>query len=206
MSLSRQTVAPPYHGDVPKLWRETISEHREQVRDAILDAVEHLVTTRGALSLTMSEIAEASGIGRATLYKYFPDVETIVEAWHERHVRGHLEQMSRIAKGPGDAFVLLEGVLAEYASALNRSHHADVGAALHRDAGMADAQRRLIDLLGRLIADAARDGRVRNDVPPRDLAAYCAHALAASRHLRRAGAVRRLVDVTLDGLIGGTVR
>lgn len=191
---------------MPKLWRETIGEHREQVRDAILDAAEHLVATRGPLSLTMSEVAEATGIGRATLYKYFPDVETIIEAWHERHVQGHLEQMSRIANGPGDAFDLLEGVLAEYASALSRSHHGDVGAVLHRDAGMADAQRRLTNLLERLIADAARVGRVRNDVSPRDLAAYCVHALAASRHLRRAGAVRRLVGVTLDGLIGGTAR
>ena len=191
---------------MPKLWRETIGEHREQVRDAILDTAEHLVATRGPLSLSMSEIAEATGIGRATLYKYFPDVETIVEAWHERHVRGHLERMIQIAKGPGDAFALLQGVLAEYASALNRSQHGDVGAVLHRDAGMAGAQRRLTDLLARLIADAARDGRVRNDVPPRDLAVYCVHALAASRHLRRAGAVRRLVGVTLDGLVGSPAR
>lgn len=184
------------------MWRETIGEHREQVRDAILDAAEHLVATRGALSLTMSEIAEATGIGRATLYKYFPDVETVIGAWHERHVRGHLERMTRIAAGPGEAFALLEGVLAEYATGLTRSHHGDVGAVLHREAGMADAQRQLTDLLERLITDAARDGRVRSDVPPRDLAAYCVHALAAARHLRRPGAVRRLVAVTLDGLVG----
>lgn len=192
----------PYSDGVPKLWRETIGEHRELVRDAILDATEQLVRTRGPLSLSMSQVAEASGIGRATLYKYFPDVETIVRAWHERHVRSHLERMSRIAEGPADAFVLLRAVLADYANGMSRSHLGDVGAVLHRDAGMADAQRQLTDLLERLIAQAMRDGPVRSDVPPRDLAMYCVHALAASRHLRGPRAVRRLVDVTLDGLAG----
>lgn len=187
---------------MPKLWRETIGEHREQVRDAILEAAEHLVATQGPLSLTMSQIAEETGIGRATLYKYFPDVESIVLAWHERHVHAHLDRMRRIAEGPGEPYELLGAVLEDYASGMSRAGHGDVGAMLHRDAGMADAQRRLTELLERLITEAARDGRVRSDVPPRDLAAYCVHALAAARHLQRPVAVRRLVAVTLDGLVG----
>jgi hypothetical protein len=31
-----------------------------------------------------------SGIGRATLCKYFPNVESILAVWHERHVASHL--------------------------------------------------------------------------------------------------------------------
>jgi AcrR family transcriptional regulator len=38
----------------------------------------------------MSDIAEATGIGRATLYKYFLDLETILSAWHQRQVEAHL--------------------------------------------------------------------------------------------------------------------
>ncbi|WP_376776163.1 TetR/AcrR family transcriptional regulator [Nonomuraea jabiensis] len=34
----------------------------------------------------MTRIAEKVGIGRATLYKYFPDVEAILTAYHERNV------------------------------------------------------------------------------------------------------------------------
>jgi AcrR family transcriptional regulator len=203
VSLSRHYVTPRFYSDsVPKLWRETIGEHQEQVRGAILDAAEELAVSHGPLSLTMSKVAEATGIGRATLYKYFADVEAIMQAWHERHLRSHVEQMSRIADGPGDAFTLLEAVLLEYATALSHSHQGDLGAVLHRHAGMADAQRQLTDLLERLIAAAVRDGSVRSDVPVRELAAYCLHALAASRHRRRPGAARRLVDVTLDGLAG----
>jgi AcrR family transcriptional regulator len=59
-----------------------VETHRQEVREAILDATGSLVQSRGLLAVTMSDIAEATGIGRATLYKYFPDVETILSAWH----------------------------------------------------------------------------------------------------------------------------
>jgi len=191
-----------YDETVPKLWRETIGAHREQVRDAILDASASLAETHGPLSLTMSQIAEETGIGRATLYKYFADVESILRAWHERHVRDHLDRMKQIADRPGEAITRLEDVLTEYAGSLHRSHHGDLGPILHRHADMAGPQRQLTELLERLIGEAARDGRVRSDVPVRELASYCVHALAASRHLRASGAGRRLVTVTLDGLSG----
>jgi hypothetical protein len=35
-----------------------------------------------------------SGIGRATLYTYFPNVESILAVWHERHVASHLAQLA----------------------------------------------------------------------------------------------------------------
>jgi AcrR family transcriptional regulator len=73
---------------MPKLWSETIAAHRHTVRETILDATWALVAEHGLLAVTMSQIAEEAGIGRATLYKYFPDVEAILLAWHERHVAG----------------------------------------------------------------------------------------------------------------------
>ena len=42
----------------------------------------------------MLQIAAATGIGRATLYKYFPDVEAIMVAWHERHIARHLRLLA----------------------------------------------------------------------------------------------------------------
>ncbi len=60
---------------MPKLWTETIEEHRRAVHDATLDTTAALVREHGLAAVTMSQIAAAAGIGRATLYKYFPDVE-----------------------------------------------------------------------------------------------------------------------------------
>ena len=65
---------------MPKLWTVTIEEHRRAVRDATLDTTAALVAERGLASVPMSRIARDTGIGRATLYKYFPDVEAILAA------------------------------------------------------------------------------------------------------------------------------
>ena len=50
-----------------------------------------LAAERGRRAVTMSPIAEETGIGRATLYKYFAGVEEILLAWHERQIIAHLE-------------------------------------------------------------------------------------------------------------------
>src|SRR5213080_2717479 len=88
-----------YTVPVPKLWTETVAEHRRAVRQAILDTTAALVTEHWLASVTMSQIAEQAGIGRATLYKYFPDVDAILAAWHERHVAGHLHRLTELARG-----------------------------------------------------------------------------------------------------------
>ena len=57
---------------MPKLWTDTVEEHRRAVRDAALDAAAKLVAAHGLASVTMSKIAAETGIGRATLYGTFP--------------------------------------------------------------------------------------------------------------------------------------
>ena len=73
VSLSNRdvsTIVVMYTWVVPKLWNETIEAHRRAVRDAILETTAALVVEHGLTSVTMSQIAEETGIGRATLYKY----------------------------------------------------------------------------------------------------------------------------------------
>jgi AcrR family transcriptional regulator len=191
---------------VPKLWDETIEAHRRAVHDAILNATVELVEERGALTVTMSQIAERSGIGRATLYKYFPDVRAILLAWRDREVAGQLAQLEQARDGAGDPGARLAAVLDAFArSQRGRTRHhalfgAELGALLHRDHDATDAHRQVTDLLGDLLADAARAGVVRDDVPPAELAGYCVHALHAAAVLPSAAALRRLVTVTLAGV------
>src|SRR3979411_1603495 len=104
-----------YAGVVPKLWSETIEEHRRAVHEAALATTATLVAEHGLASVTMSKIAAETGIGRATLYKYFPDVEAIVSAWHQRQIAGHLEQLAGVRDQAGDAGERLEKVLRAYA-------------------------------------------------------------------------------------------
>ena len=184
---------------VPKLWNETIEAHRREVREAILQATATLVVTDGLTSVTMSQIATKTGIGRATLYKYFSDVEAILVAWHERQVMQHLEQLAAIRDQGGAAGKRLKAVLETYAL-ISHEHHGELAALLHRGEHVDRAHRQLRAFVRDLLAEGATAGDLRDDVSPDELASYCLHALAAASSLSSKAAVRRLVAVTLDGL------
>lgn len=190
---------------MPKLWNETIEAHRREVRDAILDSTAALAAENGPLSVTMSQIAENAGIGRATLYKYFPDVEAILHAWHAREIAGHLAQLAEVRDRTEGAGARLEAVLEAYALITHESHghhDTDLGAFLRGDSGshLAHAHRHLHHMVQDLLTEAAQAGDVRDDIPPAELTHYCLSALAAARTLPSEAAVRRLVSLTLTGV------
>ena len=185
---------------MPKLWNDTIEAHRAAVRDATLDAAAALVAEHGLTGVTMSRLAEATGIGRATLYKYFPDVETVLHAWHERHVTRHLAHLAAIREQPGAPLDRLTAVLNAYAGMARHRHDGAIAAALHHGTHVTAAHQQLTTLIEDLITSAASAGRVRTDVPAAELAGYCLHALTAAGGLGSDAAVRRLVTVTVAGL------
>ena len=188
---------------MPKLWTDTIEAHRRTVRDATIDATTKLVAEYGLRGVTMSQVAESTGIGRATLYKYFPDVEAILAAWHEREIGGHLQQLEEARDQGTTSAERLEAVLLRYALIAHDSHghhDAELASLLHRDERVARAEEHLRSMVRDLLLDAAASGDVRSDVSAGELATYCLHAISGASQLRSKPAVRRLVDVTLAGL------
>jgi AcrR family transcriptional regulator len=117
---------------MPKLWTETIEAHRRAVRDATLDSVAALVAEHGLASVSMSQIAAETGIGRATLYKYFPDVEAILAAWHERQIARHLQHLAEVRDRAGGAGERLEAVLEAYALIRHEHDGSELAPLLHR--------------------------------------------------------------------------
>ncbi|GAA0658711.1 hypothetical protein GCM10010193_06800 [Kitasatospora atroaurantiaca] len=188
---------------MPKLWNDTIEAHRNTVREATLDATAALVAEHGLLSVTMSRIAQETGIGRATLYKYFPDVEAILIAWHERQVTSHLAQLTTARDQAGSAEERIQAVLEAYALIVHErhGHHgSNIAALLHQGEHVARAHQQLTGLVRDLLSEGAKAGVLRDDVMPDELANYCLHALSAAGSLPSKAAVRRLVTVTLAGL------
>ncbi len=188
---------------MPRLWSDTIEEHRREVRSAVVDTTAALIAEHGLLAVTMSRIAEETGIGRATLYKYFPDVEAILLAWHERQMAAHLQALVEASDRPGDATQRLHAVLEAYALMTNqRAAHGDSEFAtlIHRHKQIAHAEHQLQQLIQGLLAEAVKSGAVRADVSTDELAIYCLSALAAAANLSSKAAIRRLVTVTLAGL------
>src|ERR687892_597056 len=142
-NLDVSTIVVMYTRVVPKLWNETIEAHRRAVRDAILETTAALVAEHGLTSVTMSRIAEETGIGRATLYKYFPDVAAIVLAWHERQITGRLNYLGEVRDRAGDAGERLEAVLEAYALLSHEHHGTKLASLLHRGEHVAQAQHQL---------------------------------------------------------------
>jgi AcrR family transcriptional regulator len=193
-------------GVVPKLWSETIEAHRREVGDAILDAAANLVTKHGLRAVTMSQIAETTGIGRATLYKYYPDVESILARWHERHVAGHLRDLSLLQSQAGRPVERLSAVLERYAVIQHERDRGELGALLHRGEHVDRAGKHLRDLFRTLLAEAAEAGEIRSDIPAAELAEYCLNALSAAAAVPTKTAAVRLASVVLAGLESGKVR
>jgi AcrR family transcriptional regulator len=206
LSLSTLSVSGPSRRillAVPKLWTETIETHRREVREAILDTTAALVAEHGLLAVSMSQIAGETGIGRATLYKYFPDVEAILLAWHDRQITAHLAYLAEVRDRTNDAAERLEAVLEAYALLSRHARgHGDAGFVelLHRDEQIGRAQRQVHEMIRDLLTAAVRVGDVRDDVPPDELASYCVHAIAGAGGQRSKAAVHRLVAVTMAGL------
>lgn len=188
---------------MPKLWSDTIETHRHEVRHAIMDTTWTLATQHGPMSVTMSQVASQVGIGRATLYKYFPDVEAILLARHAEHVQKHLSHLHALRDQTDDPTERLTAVARAYARICHhRAQHGTVelSALTHQPEHVAGPEQQLRDLFENLIKDAVAADNVRADISPRELATYCVHALGAASTLPTDAASNRLADLVLTAL------
>lgn len=185
---------------MPKLWNETIDTHRRAVREAILDTAGAMAAGQGLSSVTMSEIALGAGIGRATLYKYFPDVNAILVAWHERQITTHLKYLAEIRAQDGYSNERLKAVLEAYALIAHQHNGNELAALLHQGQHVVRAKEQLSNFITDMLTQGAEASDIRNDIAPAELASYCLHALTAASSLPSKAAVLRLVKVTLAGL------
>ena len=127
----------------------------------------------------MSRIAEDAGIGRATLYKYFADIQQILVAWHRRQIGAHLEQLSAARATAADPGEALRAVLLAYGEII-RSHHGHALASLlHGLPHVRHAHDHLRDFVRAIVAEAATAGLVRSDVAADELARFALASIAA---------------------------
>ncbi|WP_284532803.1 TetR/AcrR family transcriptional regulator [Nocardioides sp. T2.26MG-1] len=189
---------------MPKLWANTIESHRQEVRAAVVRATAKLLAQHGLKGVSMSAIALDAGIGRATLYKYFTDLDEILAAWHEDQVAEHVDELRAVADQPGSAQERLARVLSTYADirrhAGGHGGRADLVASLHESPGVHRQIARLRQIVEDLIKQAVEAGDLRRDVPARELAAFALAAVGSVATAASRAAAQRLVGVTLDAL------
>ena len=137
---------------------------------------------------------------RGRVYKYFPDVEAILGAWHHRQVAAHLKHLTEVRDQAGSPRERLEAVLEAYALISHEPRNSEISALVHRGEHFARAQQHLSRLIRDTVVEAVAAGDIRDDVAPDELTTYCLHALAAASSLPSKAAIRRLVTITLAGM------
>ena len=65
--------------------------------EKILDALEHLLVSKNIQSISVSEIAQTAGIGKGSIYYYFPSKDAILEALIERNYEKPLNTARNLA-------------------------------------------------------------------------------------------------------------
>jgi AcrR family transcriptional regulator len=165
-----------------------------------MEAALALATERGFQKVSMSDVAARAGITRATLYKYFGDVDAIFEEWHRTTLHHHLAHFAEIAVGDGDPALKLAEILEIYALTVFRHHGTRFASMLHRQDHARRAEASLVGLIEKLVAAGVRSGLFRNDIAPEELARFCHSSLSSAYMLADEQAVRRATKLLLDAL------
>ena len=76
-------------------------EDKEERRQVILDAVESLYVRHPDRMPSVSEVADAAGLAKGTVYLYFPSKEEMLLALHERHVAHFFSELMKKLAEPG---------------------------------------------------------------------------------------------------------
>jgi AcrR family transcriptional regulator len=65
------------------------AERQDETRQKIVDAAIELHQTKGLVATTISDIAERANVGRVTVYRHFPDEESLVGACSGQYFEHH---------------------------------------------------------------------------------------------------------------------
>jgi AcrR family transcriptional regulator len=131
-------------------------------RRTVLDAAVALLAQRP--QATMQEVADASGLGRTTVYRHFPKRQDLIDALFNDVLREAAQTMEEAVKEPGSARALLcdigERIIAIGDRFAFLDAHPELRERALQGAGSSDA-----DPLATYLAAAQKRGEIRSDLP-----------------------------------------
>jgi TetR/AcrR family transcriptional repressor of mexCD-oprJ operon len=137
---------------------------RGRAAAAILDSAATVLAERGEAA-SMEEIANAAGIGRATLYRYFPNREQLLEAMAAASV----EELAARVREANLGAVPFEEAIARLARAIiatgNKYIYLSTDGLRHSDANP-ELEADVVEPIRALFRRAIADGSSRDDLPP----------------------------------------
>ena len=96
---------------MPKIAAASVEEHVEQQTEILLDTANRLFRKNGYLGTDMGDIANAMGLKRNSLYRYYQNKEHILIACLRRSIEHHIAKERALADKIDDPFDLLDRLL-----------------------------------------------------------------------------------------------
>ncbi|PSK99641.1 TetR family transcriptional regulator [Murinocardiopsis flavida] len=175
-------------------------------RDRIVASARALFAEHGA-KVPMEEIARCAGVGVGTLYRRFPDRESLLHAVSADAMRRMLATARAAAEEEPDGWHALVRYLRAYGELHNGALHASVDPEMHdrirRGPDVTRDRRALLAVLTGIIERAHAEGALRRDVGLGDISSVFAlhlHLPAGTGAEAARAAPRRLVELLIAGL------
>jgi AcrR family transcriptional regulator len=179
--------------------------NRERARDEIAGVAVRLFDHRGFDAVSVDEIADAAGVSRRTLFRYFKSKEDLVFHGHDQAV-ARLRELLASEDSRGE-MEHLAGVLRELFAGPRDAHSRAVARLVAAVPALQARSSHLARDFERVVADHLRS-RGHDQTKAEILAGACIGALAAARRLAtpEPGNAGRLIDEAMAVLAAGWPR
>jgi AcrR family transcriptional regulator len=87
---------------MPKIIGKSLTEHREQVRQRVFDALRHQLYERGFDAVTLAGVAAEAKLGRTAMYNHFPDKESLLVAFVEEETARYVRRLDEAVSAVSD--------------------------------------------------------------------------------------------------------
>jgi AcrR family transcriptional regulator len=158
-------MADPGEAPAPRPLRRDAERNRQRILRAAAD----VFTSRG-LQVSLDEVAQHAGVGVGTVYRRFPDKESLVEALFENRIQAMVALAEKALAEP-DSWDGLVSFLENACNQLATDHgfrEIVMFASYGRDR-VDRAKARMQPLVTQLVERAQRDGKLRSDLRPTDI-------------------------------------
>ncbi|MFI0420048.1 TetR/AcrR family transcriptional regulator [Spongiactinospora sp. 9N601] len=175
-------------------------------RDLIVTAAQRLFLEQG-IDVPLDEVARRAGVGIGTLYRRFPDRDALLRAVAEDTLRRLADLVETARREEPDAWHALCRFLRSCAELRLGELAARLDPRLQREMrtgqDLDEIRQRVIAAVLELTARAQADGTLRADAGPLDIAMVMTLHVYAPANVSGDQAVRRMVEIMLDGLRAG---
>ncbi|WP_272477651.1 TetR/AcrR family transcriptional regulator [Baekduia alba] len=172
---------------------------QQRVAAAILDGAAHLFAGGGDQA-SMNEVAEAAGVARATVYRYFPNRESLLDELAQTAVR---DVETRLASARVDEVPPDEGIARAVRALVDVGNLFVVLVRERQRSGSDQFQRGLVEPLRQLVERGQASGDIRDDITGRrlteSLIGLIVSMLTATPPLGREDMTATITGLFIDG-------